>query len=191
MKKIILLIIIFSLVSCVSFDKKMYQKDLIEINSENFEIINARYENNPVQRICCENFKEDLSKKNSCLKDYFIYNDKGSLPNCSQENNGNVSIVKQDKKYYLLLNYLDYENKLQEYKIEGYFSNGFFKLKNYNYIINGIPYIFGGAKITQARIGLDKGKNLLIENFTDNSGAFLLFFWAGNSGSFAMKFNRK
>ena len=46
-----------------------------------------------------------------------------------------------------MLTYIDYENKNQEYKIEGKFVNGFFKLNNYSFKADRIPYIFGGAKI--------------------------------------------
>ena len=79
----------------------------------------------------------------------------------------------------------------QEFKIEGKFSNGFFKLNNYSFKANGIPYIFGGAKITQSRVGLDSNKNLIIQKFTDNEGALFLIFWAGHAGDYALKFRRK
>lgn len=49
MKKIISLSILLSIISCVGFEKKMYDNDLTFINSKNYEIINGNYENYPYQ----------------------------------------------------------------------------------------------------------------------------------------------
>ena len=191
MKKIISLSILLSIISCVGFEKKMYDNDLTFINSKNYEIINGNYENYPYQRLCCRDFKEDLNNQNACLKDYLVSETDKYFPNCSKENSPQIRIIKEDKKYFLVLTYIDYENKKQEFKIEGKFSNGFFKLNNYSFKANGIPYIFGGAKITQSRVGLDSNKNLIIQKFTDNEGALFLIFWAGHAGDYALKFRRK
>ena len=57
MKKIISLSILLSIISCVGFEKKMYDNDLTFINSKNYEIINGNYENYLYQRPCCRDFK--------------------------------------------------------------------------------------------------------------------------------------
>lgn len=191
MKKIIFLSILLSIISCVGFEKKMYNNDLTFINSNNYEIINGNYENYPFQRLCCRDFKEDLYNQNACLKDYFVSENDKYLQNCSKEKSPQIKIIKEDENFFLVLTYINYENKNQEYKIEGKFVNGFFKLNNYSFKADGIPYILGGAKITQSRVGLDSNKNLIIQKFTDNEGALFLIFWAGHAGDYALKFRKK
>lgn len=191
MKNIFIVFVLFNVVSCVSFDSGQYNRDLIKINEKNYKMLNASYENAPFERIAGKDFKETLySWKDACLKDYIEHNSDLYIPNCDKDKIPELKIDKQNNKYYLIVNYDSSEGEKVEYKIEGSFSNGFFKLDNYRFKSRGIPYIFGGRNISQSRIGLDSNRNLIIENASSNEGALLLIFWAGHSGSYSLKFKR-
>lgn len=192
MKNILILAICSGLLlSCVSFDNSMYNKNITKINKNNYEIFNGKYENSPFEEIHTKDLKKELPIWNNvCIKDYVVINTNSYLPNCNPAKKPELSIIKEGKEYFLVLAYENCKEEISEYKIKGVFKRGFFKLDNYSFIPHNIPYILGGAKVTQSRVGLDTDKNLIIEDYTDNSGAFMFFFWAGHSGSSGLKFKR-
>lgn len=69
--------------------------------------------------------------------------------------------------------------------------NGFYYLDNTKTTCHGIPYLFGGCQQTKMRLGLSNKGELIVNTATDNSGAFLFFFWAGQQYNTCYFFKKK
>ncbi len=65
------------------------------------------------------------------------------------------------------------ENKVikVKYKIE---QNGFVTLKNRNFKLTGLPYIFGGYEINKVQLGITKENQLILNGTKVDEGAVLL-----------------
>lgn len=186
----LLLIFLLTLSSCASY---LYDGNFEKVNSKNYHIFGGNYENAPFIRITDKNQMSDISGNQvACLRDYITLKDEVYLEACDTQKLVHLKIEKKEKDYFLVMNYENSEGKSLEYWLKGKFSSGFFRLYGSRQSdMRGIPYIFGGVNVSDIKLGLDKDRNLIIERYWDNSGAFLFVFWAGNSGTSAIKFKRQ
>ena len=186
----LLFILLLILSSCASY---LYDGNFEKVNSKNHHIFEGNYENAPFVRITDKNQMSDISGNQvACLRDYITLEGGAFLEGCDTRKLVHLKIEKKEKDYFLVMNYENSEGKPLEYWLKGKFSNGFFRLNGSRQSdVRGVPYIFGGVNVSDIKLGLDKDRNLIIERYWDNSGAFLFVFWAGNSGTSAIKFKRQ
>lgn len=177
--------IVVSLNSCVSFSRKMIKDDLSALKKENVQMIDGQYEYNGYEYIGHDNSKSGtegnigrmLAVKNTLVND------------CDELIIKSVPLV-QGKTYELEFMFLKGEELRYTFKYHAQLKKGLLILNNHVSKCHGIPYLLGGCEISQSRIGLTKDHHLLIQNYKDNSGAFLLFFWAGYTINYAEKYQR-
>ncbi|SDJ36541.1 hypothetical protein [Chryseobacterium jejuense] len=177
--------IILSLNSCVSFSRKMIQDDLLELKDENVQMINGQYGYKGYEHIRNGNVKSDKTRN------------VGEMLDVKSEAVKNVDklIIKsmplaKSKMYEIQFMLLKEDTLKYTFTYKARLKNGLFLLKNFTSHCDEIPYLFGGCRIFQSRIGLTKDHNLLIQDYYDNSGAFLFFFWAGYTINYAEKYKR-
>lgn len=177
--------IIVSLNSCVSFSRKMIENDLLMLNKENVQMIDGQYEYKGYEHIVNNNTKSDktgsvgemLAMKNGEVKDF----DKLIIKS--------VQLAK-NKTYEVQFIFFKDSTIGYTFKYKAKLKNGLFLLNNFTSHCDEIPYLFGGCRNFQSRIGLTQDHNLLIQDYYDNSGAFLLFFWSGYTINYAEKYKR-
>ncbi|MES2388720.1 MAG: hypothetical protein V4543_12030 [Bacteroidota bacterium] len=76
-------------------------------------------------------------------------------------------------KVSYLKNDSTFRNIIVKYEIK---PDGYLYINNRNFLMAGIPYIFGGIDIKKLRLTRDSGRNLIIEEVYHSSGALLLIF---------------
>ncbi|AZB11838.1 hypothetical protein EG344_16175 [Chryseobacterium sp. G0162] len=163
----------------------MIQDDLLELNKENVQMIDGQYEYKGYEHIGNNNTKSDktesvgemLAMKNGEVMDF------------------NKLIIKsvplaKNKTYEVQLLFLKDNTIGYTFKYKARLKNGLFLLDNFTSDCDEIPYLFGGCRNFRSRIGLTQDYNLLIQDYYDNSGAFLLFFWSGYTINYAEKYKR-
>ena len=70
--------------------------------------------------------------------------------------------------------------------------NGFVTLKNRNFKLTGLPYVFGGYQINKVELGLTNQNQLILNGIQIDEGAILIIMPAGIPRStFIYKFDRK
>lgn len=186
MKHLILpfIAILLTLNSCASFSKKMIKDDLFLIKKNDLSSINGKYAVNGYQHI-----NPDKSKNDKVMGFVRMFKIKNSnLADCDILE---VRSRKIDKKQSELEFSLFKNDTLKyQFKYNAHLKKGLLLINNYNSKCTGIPYLLGGCEVFQSRIGLTKDKNLLLQNYFDNSGALLFFFWAGYTINYAEKFQK-
>lgn len=178
-------VILLSLSSCVSFGRRMVEDDFSKLKKENVQIIEGQYEYKGYEHIVNNNTKSDrignvgemLAMKNGEVKDF----DKLIIKSVP---------LAESKMYEIEFMFLKGDELNYNSKYQAKLKNGFLLLQNYNSQCHGVPYLLGGCVISQSRIGLTKDHHLLVQNYKDNSGAFLLFFWAGYTINYVEKYRR-
>lgn len=76
-----------------------------------------------------------------------------------------------------------------KYKIN---KNGFLSLKNRNFKLTGLPYIFGGYEINKVELGLTNSNQLILNGAKIDDGAILIIFPASLPRTdYIYKFQRK
>lgn len=182
---IVLIIIVFSLSSCVSFGKSMIKDDLLELKKENVHMIDGEYNYNGYEYVRNNNVKSDRAGNVGDILDV-----KSSLiNNCDRVRIKSVPLVK-DKMYEIQFAFLKDNEVKCLFKYDAELKKGMLLLKNYISKCHGVPYLLGGCQVSQSRMGLTKNQNLLIQKYKDNSGALLLFFWSGYTINYAEKYKR-
>ncbi|WP_228464009.1 MULTISPECIES: hypothetical protein [Chryseobacterium] len=176
---------VLSLNSCVSFSRKMIRDDLSEMRIENVQMINGQYEYKGYEHVRDGNVKSDktgnvaemLEVKSEAVKnvDKLIIK---SMP------------LAKSKTYEIQFMLLKEDTLKYTFTYKAQLKNGLLLLNNFTSHCDEIPYLFGGCQIFQSRIGLTQNHNLLIQDYYDNSGAFLLFFWAGYTINYVEKYKR-
>ncbi|WP_347216145.1 hypothetical protein [Chryseobacterium sp.] len=177
--------IIWSLNSCVSFSRKMIGDDLSKLEKENIQMIDGEYEFKGYEHIRHNNIKSDTAGNAGKMLDV-----KNVLANdCDRLIIKSVPLAK-DKTYEVQFIFLKGKQLQYTFKYQAQVKKGFLLLNNYVSQCHGIPYLLGGCQSSQSRMGLTKDHHLLIQNYDDNSGALLLFFWAGYTINYAEKYKR-
>lgn len=181
----VLTAIIGSLNSCVSFSRKMIQDDLSVLKKENIQLIDGQYEYRGYEHIQNGNVKSDKT------------GDVGEMLRMKGEARKNVDklIIKsvplaKSKRFEVRFMFLKEDTLTYTFIYKARLKNGLLLLDNFTSHCDEIPYLFGGCQNFQSRIGVTKERNLLIQDYYDNSGAFLLFFWAGYTINYAEKYQR-
>jgi len=176
--------ILFTLNSCVSFDRKMIKNDLSIISENNISSIDGKYrvkgyEHINPARIKSEEivgFPEMFRLQNLEIDDCDVLEIRSQQLN-KEQNELQFTLLKNDSIKYTF-----------KYKVG--IKDGLLVVDNFNSKCHGIPYLLGGCQTFQSRIGLTADNNLLVQNYFDNSGAFLFFMWAGCTINYAEKFER-
>lgn len=189
MKNLVLImvstIMTFSLSSCVSFRKSMIKDDWLEVKKENVHMIDGEYDYNGYEYVRNDNVKSDTA---GSVGDMFVV-ESLLTNNCDRVRIKSVPLTK-DKMYEIQFVFLKDNEVKYLFKYDAELKKGMLLLKNYNSKCHGVPYLLGGCQVSQSRMGLTRDKNLLIQNYKDNSGALLLFFWSGYTINYAEKYKR-
>ncbi|WP_228393996.1 hypothetical protein [Chryseobacterium artocarpi] len=189
MKNLVLImvstIMTFSLSSCVSFRKSMIKDDWLEVKKENVHMIDGDYDYNGYEYVRNDNVKSDTAGNVGDILDV----QSSLINNCDRVRIKSVPLVK-DKMYEIQFAFLKGNEVKYLFKYDAELKKGMLLLKNYTSKCHGVPYLLGGCQVSQSRMGLTRDKNLLIQNYKDNSGALLLFFWSGYTINYAEKYKR-
>ena len=97
----------------------------------------------------------------------------GKIANADSIISIDVSIVNSKELEFL---FMDHKGKkypyLSRYKLE----NGRLRLKNRNFRLMGIPYLFGGYKLNRTELTLTSNRDLVIKSLQKDEGAILFIF---------------
>lgn len=174
--KYIILPLIGLLCSCASI-KKYEESDLKEIR--NVKEIEGEYENKSF---------ENENLKYSSIKSYIDFRNR--VKDTSEIKSVKILIL-NDKKIQFTFktengNESNYET---EYKLS---ANGLIFLKNKNFRLTGLPYIFGGYQINKTELGLTKENQLILNGVKVDKGAILIILPASfPKTNFRNRYNRK
>ncbi len=188
MKNFMLVSLILCMIcySCASFDRKMIKDDLNVVTKNDAQLIEGKYEFNGYEHVGSDRKKTEKIKGFARMLDL---NNKAKLNECDKVE---ISLkpLNKNKHYELQFTLSEKDSARYVFKYNAKLKNGLFLLKNYTSKCHGIPYLFGGCLSFQSRIGLTKDKNLLVQDYYDNSGAALFIMWAGYSINYAEKYKR-
>ncbi|MCJ8152315.1 hypothetical protein MKJ01_00900 [Chryseobacterium sp. SSA4.19] len=184
-KSVIISVLVLMLTSCVSFERKTIKDDLSIITEQNISMIDGQYEFKGYEHVNAGNkksletrdFAGMMALKNTGIADC----DKVIIQSTS---------LKKKRTYEFDFKLSKNDSVKYAFKYQGKLKNGLVTLSNYTSKCHGIPFLFGGCQSFQSRIGLTDQKNLLIQDYYDNSGAALLIMWAGYTINYAEKFKR-
>lgn len=70
------------------------------------------------------------------------------------------------------------KNRVLKYRLR---NNGFIKLRNNNFRIFGIPYVFGDYEMNKYQLGLTKDNNLILHGYTEEAGGLLIVLSGGHA----------
>ncbi len=184
MKKLslMLLALVLTINSCASFSRKMVKNDLSVLKKENISMIDGEYEFNGYEHINASNKQSDKIRNIASMLDFKNFND------CDK------FIIKatnlKRKKYEIQFKFLKDDTLKHTFSYKANLKNGLLLLDNYSSKCHGIPYLLGGCISFQSRIGLTKDNNFLIQDYYENSGAFLLIIGAGYAINYAEKYKK-
>ncbi|WP_346986393.1 hypothetical protein [Chryseobacterium sp. POE27] len=186
MKKYLIFSILISILnSCATFSRKMIKDDLSVITKENVSVIDGEYDFKGYEHI------NSAGKISEQTRDFAGMMD---LTNTKIADYDKVVIkskaLDKKKKYKLEFKLLKNDSVKYSFTYNGTLKNGLFMLSNYTSKCHGIPFLLGGCRSFQSRIGLTGQKDLLIQDYYDNSGAALFIMWAGYTINYAEKFKR-
>lgn len=184
MKKLslMLLALVLTINSCASFSRKMVKNDLSVLKKENISMIDGEYEFNGYEHINASNKPSDKIRNVASMLDFKNFND------CDK------FIIKatnlKRKKYEIQFKFLKDDTLKHTFSYKANLKNGLLLLDNYSSKCHGIPYLLGGCISFQSRIGLTKDNNFLIQDYYENSGAFLLIIGAGYAINYTEKYKK-
>jgi len=184
-KYVISLLFISILTSCVGFSRKMIKDDLSVITRSNVSAIDGAYEFKGYEHINAGNEKSANSTDFSEMLDIR----RSGISDCDKVVIQSTALERK-KKYSIHFKLLKSDSVKYHFAYDGRLKNGILVLDNYTSGCHGIPFLFGGCRSFQSRIGLTKEKNLMVQDYYDNSGALLFVLWAGYTINYAEKFKR-
>lgn len=184
-KYIIFSILILILHSCATFSRKMIKDDLLIINTENVSMIDGEYDFKGYEHINSAGQKSEKIRNFAGIMDL----NNIRIVDCDKVVIKSKALDKR-KTYELEFKLLKNDSVKYSFVYNGMLKNGLLILSNYTSKCHGIPFLFGGCRSFQSRIGLTNQKNLLIQDYYDNSGAALFIMWAGYTINYAEKFKR-
>ncbi|WP_074405973.1 hypothetical protein [Aquimarina megaterium] len=171
-KTLLELLIVINLVSCASFPKNY--KDSISIDKKNVTELNGEYNIVGIKDTLKENSHNAFEK---FYRSYGRFAKDTLKLDTLAKYTFSIRIIDNKKvniKY--LKNGKEFKDLVLKYKLK---SNGFLYLKNQNFKIAGIPYIFGSLEEKKLRLRMDFNQNLIIEEAYHYSGALLIILGAG------------
>lgn len=171
--------------SCTTFNRKMIKDDLSIITKENISMIDGEYEFKGYEHINAGNQKSEETRDFAGMID--LKNSK--IADCDKVVITSTPLDKT-KTYEIDFKLLKNDSLKYSFKYNATLKNGLLSLSNYTSKCHGIPFLFGGCQSFQSRIGLTEQKNLLIQDYYDNSGAALFIMWAGYTINYAEKYKR-
>jgi hypothetical protein len=163
----------------------MIKDDLSVMTKENVSMIDGEYEFKGYEHVNSGNKKSLETRDFAGMID--LKNSK--IADCDQVV---IKSTPSDKRntYEIGFKLLKNDSVKYSFKYNGTLKNGLIILSNYTSKCHGIPFLFGGCQSFQSRIGLTDQKNLLIQDYYDNSGAALLIMWTGYTINYAEKYKR-
>ncbi|WP_435261881.1 hypothetical protein [Tenacibaculum sp. nBUS_03] len=196
---IILTVFSFTILSCASFSKKRFRKEVVNLEKTELKKLTGNYSLNPIRRYYSLGKEKpngkipDILEKNNGY--YFLTNDSydkkikfDSLKNIRNDYCLGLNLEKINK---LRIKLLENSKIINDTLFSGKYKNGMFYLDNKYLDCNGVPFLFGGCRNNKRRIGLTKNGNLLINEAVSNEGALLLIFGAGYSYNVTYEYERK
>lgn len=162
--------------SCASI-KKYEENDLKEI--KNVKEIEGIFENSETQ---------NRKLNHQTIKSLIDFRNK--IKDTSEINSVEISVLSENKIQFIFRTPKGKENKYDtEYKLN---KKGLILLKNKNFRLTGLPYIFGGYQINKTEIGLTKQNQLVLNGVKVDEGAILLILPASfPKTNFTYKYDRK
>lgn len=186
MKKFCMLsVVVLILNSCTTFNRKMIKDDLSIITKENISMIDGEYEFKGYEHINAGNQKSGEMRDFAGMID--LKNSK--IADCDKVLIRSTPLAKP-KTYEIDFKLLKNDSLKYSFKYNATLKSGLLSLSNYTSKCHGIPFLFGGCQSFQSRIGLTAQKNLLIQDYYDNSGAALFIMWAGYTINYAEKYKK-
>ena len=175
-KKYLLLILIGLFCSCASI-KKYEESDLKKI--KNVKEIEGTFENSETQ---------NRKLNHQTIKSIIDFRNK--IKDTSEIKNVEISVISESKIEFIFRTQNGKENKyITEYELN---KNGLISLKNKNFRLTGLPYIFGGYQINKTEIGLTKQNQLVLNGVKVDEGAILIILPASfPKTNFTYKYDRK
>lgn len=184
-KYVISLLLVSILKSCASFSRKMIKDDLSVITKTNVSVIDGAYEFKGYEHINAGNEKSTNSTDFAKMLDIRY----SGILDCDKVVIQSKALDKR-KKYSIHFKLLKNDSLKYAFAYDGRLKNGILVLDNYTSGCHGIPFLFGGCRSFQSRIGLTAENNLMVQDYYDNSGALLFVLWAGYTINYAEKFKR-
>jgi len=184
-KYVITSILILILNSCTTFSRRMIKDDLSVITKDNVSEIDGEYEFNGYEHVNAGNKKSQETRNFAGM--IAVKNSK--VADCDKVVIKSMALDKR-KTYELEFRLLKNDSLKYSFKYHGVLKNGLIVVNNYTSKCHGIPFLFGGCESFQSRIGLTRHKNLLIQDYYDNSGAALFVMWAGYTINYAEKYQK-
>jgi|SRR5690554_4763642 len=160
MKKLTIIGICLLFINCASLPK-IESEDLQHITEKNIAELNGIY----------SNFAENSEK-------YIHLTLSGRLTSLKLKDT--ISEVKievlNDKeiRFSFLQNQMEINSKIVKYKLQ---NDGFLLLRNKNFRLHGIPWIFGDYEIRKYEFGLSKSGSLIMNGIEKREGAHLIILW--------------
>ncbi|BDD05278.1 hypothetical protein [Aureibacter tunicatorum] len=194
---IILTVFSFTILSCASFSKKRFRKEVSNLEKTELNKLTGNYSLNPIRRYLGKEKPNDRIPDSLKSNNGYYF-----LTNESYDKKIKFDSLKNiDNDYILSLN-LENTNKIRVELVEnskiindtlfsGKYKNGMFYLDNKYIDCNGVPFLFGGCRNNKRRIGLTKNGNLLINEAVSNEGALLLIIGTGYSYNVTYEYERK
>jgi hypothetical protein len=192
---LLLLIVSFVLANCASFSNKDFKNDYTEVHNSDLNSLNGKYSFFPIKKFDKKNANSDFDLSKNVINSYnyttneiLKFDDRDSILNGQVKYYIQVNIVSATE---LTVELFKNNNSIKKQQIKGELKkDGMFYLDNKYLKCNGIPYLFGGCNNSKRRITLSKTKNLIVNEATDNTGALLFLFWAGQSYNGVYEFKR-
>ena len=185
-KIFLFVLIIISIVSCASFPKVIVNPYII--NEENINSLNGRYSINEINRISLTDSASFSYSKTDIGFKHTIFNEidsrlftKSIDIDSSERYFCELKVLNSNK---IELNFLENEKSIRQYIIKCKLKeDGYLYLKNKNFKIKGIPYLFGEFNIKRNRITLNKENNLIFEcsEFSSGGVALLMVYPVGKA----------
>jgi hypothetical protein len=174
--KYLLLISVGLFCSCASI-KKYGESDLKEI--KNVKEIEGIFENSETQ---------NRKLNHQTIKSIIDFRNK--IKDTSEIKSVEISVLSESKIQFIFRTHNGKENKYNtEYELN---KNGLISLKNKNFRLTGLPYIFGGYRINKTEIGLTKQNQLVLNGVKVDEGAILIILPASFPKiNFTYKYDRK
>ena len=184
-KQVIGACLISMFTSCATFSRTMIKDDLSVITRGNICVLDGTYAFKGYEHTYAGNKKSADSRNFAAMLDL----NKSGISDCNKVVIQSSALDKR-KAYQINFKLLKNDSVKYVFAYDGKLKNGLLVLNNYTSGCHGIPFLFGGCRSFQSRIGLTAEKNLLVQDYYDNSGALLFVMWAGYTINYTEKFKK-
>lgn len=163
---------------CASFRTKYQVDQNIILTKKNISKINKTFSNVPVSTVVKYNFSPQKTTIPDSLNDHYlvvyIKQNRQNGTNQKIDTETTVRILVRDKSkisFYTLKKGFINDSVTFKYKLK---KDGFLYIKDSNFEINNVPFIYGGFEINRTRLGLNKNDELIFESSYYIYGAVLV-----------------